>query len=136
MRRIPLGVSSNRPSRWSMSPASANCLASLDRRSIDWAASSPRCFLTLSRSTSARDAGEVAERRIVLQLVEVAQATGGVGPLTHPHGLVAAEPVALIPARAGKGLLEVSGQPVHLPAQIEVLEQRLGQTLQLGPLFG
>ena len=32
--------------------------------------------------------------------------------------------------------MEVSGQPVHLPAQVHVLEQRVGECLELRALFG
>ena len=119
-----------------MSPASASCLASLDRRSRERAASSPRCCLTLSRSTSAQRRRRVGRPQVVLELVEVAQAPGGVGPLPHPHGLVAAEAEALVPPGPGKGPLQVAGQPIHLPAQVEVLEQRLGQPLELRALLG
>ena len=67
-----------------------------------------------------------------LQLVEVPQPAGGVGGLPHAHRLVAAEPVPLVPAGLGEGLLEVAGQPVDLPPEVEVLEERLGQALELG----
>ena len=78
----------------------------------------------------------MAERRNASSSSRSRQRGRGLGGLAHPHGLVAAERVALVPAGIGEGLLEVVGQPVHLPAQVEVLEQALGQPLQLRPLLG
>ena len=136
MRRMPLGVSSKRPSRWSMSPASASCLASLDRRSSELGgvvAQVPPHLVQVDLGQGRRRGGRAQE---VLQLVQVPEPAGGVGPLAHAHRLVAAEPVALVPTGPGERPLQVAGQPVHLPAQIHVLEQRLGQALELGPLLG
>ena len=53
-----------------------------------------------------------------------------------PSGSSPLEPVPLLPPGVGEGLLEVAGQPVDLPTQVEVLEQGLGQALELGPLLG
>ena len=72
----------------------------------------------------------------VLELVEVAQRGRRIGGISHAHRLVAPEREALIPAGPREGPLEVAGQPVHLPTQVHVLEQALGQSLQLRPLLG
>ena len=78
----------------------------------------------------------VGRPQVPLQVVEVAQPPGGVGPLAHAHRVVAPEAEPLFPPGVGERLLEVAGQPVDLPPQVHVLEQRLGQPLELRPLLG
>ena len=136
MRRMPLGVSSKRPSRWSMSPASASCLASLDRRSSESGGVVTEVAAHLVEIDLGERGRRVGRAQEVLELVEVAQPAGGIGSLAHAHGLVATETEALLPTGPGERPLEVAGQPVDLPAEVEVLEQRLGQTLELGALLG
>jgi hypothetical protein len=64
------------------------------------------------------------------------EAPGGVGALPHAHRLVAREPEPLVPPGPGEGPLQVAGQPIHLPPQVEVLQERLGQALELAALLG
>ena len=72
----------------------------------------------------------------VLHPVEFAQLGGQVGGLGQAHRRVAAEAVALAPPGPGEGPRQVAAQPLDLPAQVHVLEQRLGQRAQLVALFG
>ena len=72
----------------------------------------------------------------LLELVQVSQLVHDLGGVGEAERVLPAEVVAPVPAGVGERLLEVGRELVHLPAQVEVLEQLLGQTLQLGPLLG
>ena len=86
------------------------------------------------------DLGQGAGRRRaaqhLLELVEVAELVEHLGRLGEPERVLAGEVVAPLPAHLREQLLEVAAELVHLPAQVHVLEQRLGQPLQLRPLLG
>jgi hypothetical protein len=71
----------------------------------------------------------------LLQLVEVAELVEHLRGLGEAERVLAGEVVAPVPAHLREELLEVAAQLVHLPAQVHVLEQRLGQALQLRPLL-
>ena len=58
------------------------------------------------------------------------------GGLGEAERVLAAEVVAAVPAHLREQLLQVLAQLVDLPAQVHVLEQLLGQALQLRPLLG
>ena len=134
--RSPLGVSSSLPSLLLMSPASSSCWASFESCSRLRAASSPRRSRARSTSTSASAPGEDAPRQHLLELVEVAELVEHLGGLGEAERVLAGEVVAPLPAHLGEELLEVAAELVHLPAQVHVLQQRLGQALELGPLLG
>ena len=53
-----------------------------------------------------------------------------------PERVLALEVVRLAPALLREQLAEVAAQLVHLPAQVHVAEQLVGQLLQLRPLLG
>ncbi len=72
----------------------------------------------------------------LLHAVELAQLGGEVGGAVEAHRSFAVELVALLPARFGKRALEVLGQALDLPTQVHVLEDRLHELAQLGPLLG
>ena len=71
----------------------------------------------------------------LLELVHVAELVHDRGRLGEPQRVLATEVVLPVPAGLREGLLEVGAEAVHLPAQVHVLEQRLGQLLELGPLL-
>ncbi len=72
----------------------------------------------------------------LLHTVELAQARGEIGGAVEAHRPLAVEVVALLPARVGERALEVLGQPLHLPTQVHVLEDRLHELAQLSLLLG
>ena len=53
-----------------------------------------------------------------------------------PERVLPAEVVPPVPARLREEAAEVLAELVHLPAQVHVLEQLLGEALQLRPLLG
>ncbi len=119
-----------------MSPASCQLLGQLGQPVERVGRVVPQVPADLVQVDLGQGGRRVGRAQEALEVVEVAQSTGGVGRLPHAHGLVTTEAEPLVPAGTGKGLLQVAGQPVHLPTQVEVLEQRFGQALELGPLFG
>ncbi len=72
----------------------------------------------------------------LLHPVELTELAGHVGGVAEAHRVLAPEPVGLAPARARHRLAQVAGQALHLPAQVHVLEQRVGQRLELLALLG
>ena len=89
--RTARGVSSRRPSRCSMSPASSSIFVRSRSRSSDCAASSP----SNSRRAVEVDLGELARLRCrtqqVLEVVEVAERVEQAGHLTELQRVVATE---------------------------------------------
>ena len=71
----------------------------------------------------------------VLELVEVAQALQQARGAGQVQRVGAREVVAPVPAQVGKGALEVAGQVVHLPGEVEVAEELLGECLELAALL-
>ena len=72
----------------------------------------------------------------MLEVVHVAEHVEQARNLAELHRVVAREVHAAVPGHVGERVLEVAGELVDLPAQVEVLEQRLRQPLQLGTLLG
>ena len=72
----------------------------------------------------------------MLEVVHVAEHVEQAGNLAELHRVVAREVHAAVPGHVRERVLEVAGELVDLPAQVEVLEQRLRQPLQLGALLG
>ena len=136
MRRVPLGVSSNRPSRWSMRPRLLELLGQLGQPVQRLGGILAQAAGHLVQVDLGQRGRRVGGPEVPLELVEVPQPAGGVRGLAHAHRVVAAEPEPLLPPGVGEGLLQVARQPVDLPPQVHVLEQGLGQALELGPLFG
>ena len=87
-------------------------------------------------STSASAPGVGGGRHHLLELVHVAELVHDRGGLGETQRVLAAEVVLPVPAGLREGLAQVGAEAVHLPAQVHVLQQRLGQLLQLGPLLG
>ena len=85
------------------------------------------------------DLGELARLGGVLQeLLELVEVTEGLEHLRHvaePHRLVALHAHRLLPRQVRERSLEVAAQFVHLPPQVHVVEQGLGQLLELGALL-
>ena len=86
------------------------------------------------------DLGELARlRRLaqeVLEVVHVAERVEEPGHLAHRERVVAAERHRALPRQVRERLLEVAGELVDLPAQVHVLEERLGELLELRALLG
>ena len=78
--------------------------------------------------------GRVAQQ--VLELVEVAELLHRLHRLAHAERVLALEVVGLVPALLREQAAQVLAELVHLPAQVHVAEQLVGQLLQLGPLLG
>ena len=72
----------------------------------------------------------------VLELVEVAEVLHRLHRLAEPERVLPGEVVGLLPAHLREQLAQVAAELVHLPAQVHVAEQLVGQLLQLGPLLG
>ena len=86
------------------------------------------------------DLGELAGLRggphQVLEVVEVAERVEQAGHLPELQRVVAAEALRALPRQVRERLLQVARELVDLPAQVHVLEQRLGERLQLRALLG
>jgi hypothetical protein len=87
------------------------------------------------------DLGEGGRRRGRLQhlfhAVQLGQLRNHVGGTGHSQRLARArETLALVPAGVGKRLLEVVRQALDLPAQVHVLQERIGQRPELVALLG
>ena len=78
--------------------------------------------------------GRVAEH--VLQRVDVTELVEHAAHLTERHRLVAAERHALAPTHLRERVAQVLPELVDLPAQVHVVEQRIGELLQLRALLG
>ena len=78
-------------------------------------------------------AGRAAQQ--VLQLVEIAEVLHGLHRLAHAHRVAALELVALLPAHLREHGLQVLAELAHLPTQVHVFEQLIGELLQLSPLL-
>ena len=89
-----------------------------------------------SMSTSASAPGDVAERSRFSSWSMSPSSFISDAASAKPSGSWPAEVVALLPARVGERLAEVGGEPVDLPAQVHVLQQLVGQALELRPLLG
>ena len=72
----------------------------------------------------------------LLQLVQVGQFLEQLHGLTHADRFLSGQVARLLPPHLRKQLAQVAAQLVHLPLQVHVPEQLLGQFLELGPLFG
>ena len=72
----------------------------------------------------------------VLEVVHVAERVEQSRHLAHREWVVAAEVHRALPRKVRERLLEVAGQLIDLPAQVHVLEEALGETLELGALLG
>ena len=86
------------------------------------------------------DLGELTGvRRVaqqVLERVDVAELVEQTAHLRERERLVAAEAHALAPTHLRERVAQVLTELVHLPAEIHVVEQRVGQLLELRALFG
>ena len=78
--------------------------------------------------------GRVAQH--VLQRVDVAELVEHTAHLTERHRFVAAERHALAPTHLRERVAQVLAELVDLPAQVHVIEQRVGELLQLRALLG
>ena len=72
----------------------------------------------------------------VLEVVHVAQRVEEARHLRHRQRVVAAEAHLPLPRELRERLLQVAAELVDLPAQVHVLEQRLGEGLELRALLG
>ena len=72
----------------------------------------------------------------MLELVHLSESSRRGGGVGQTHGIGSTEAVPPPPTGPRHRLLEILGQSVDLPAQVEILEQRLGQGLELGSLLG
>ena len=136
MARMARGVSSRRPSRCSMRPASSSIRARSRSRSSERAASSPSSSRARSRSTSASSPGCVADRMRCLERVEVAERVEQARHVAELHRVVATERLRALPRQVRERLLQVARELVDLPPQVHVFEQRLGERLELRALLG
>ena len=136
MRRMPLGVSSRRPSFCSIRPAFSSVLDSSASFSSDLAASGPSSSAARSRSTSASAPGEPAWRSRFSSESRSPSSLSSAAASREAERVLAGEVVATIPARAREGLLQVGAQAVDLPLEVHVFHQRFGEALQLRPLLG
>ena len=88
----------------------------------------------MSASASALWVRGVAQQ--VLELVEVAEVLHRLHRLTEPERVLTGEVVGLLPAHLREQLAQVPAELIHLPAQVHVAEQLVGELLQLRPLLG
>ncbi len=72
----------------------------------------------------------------MLELVEIAELLHRLHRLAHPERILTLEVVRLPPPLLREQLSEVAAELVHLPAQVHVAEQLVGELLQLRPLLG
>ncbi|HCB33805.1 MAG TPA: hypothetical protein DEP69_01085, partial [Acidimicrobiaceae bacterium] len=75
-------------------------------------------------------------RQHLRQVVQVAETAHHVGGLRHRQRVVAAEVVVAVPAHLRERLLEVLRQLLHLPAQVDVGHQLLGEVGEPAALLG
>ncbi len=71
----------------------------------------------------------------LLELVHVPQLVHDPGCLGEAQRIRPGEVVLTVPAGLRESLAQVGAEPVHLPAQVHVLQERFGQLLQLGSLL-
>ena len=137
MARIARGVSSSRPSRCSMSPASSSIFAELARAGRASGRRRRRAARGRGRGRPrrARRAGwpTAAGSRASSRSPSVSSRPGICAELQR---VVAAEVLRALPRHVRERLLQVARQLVDLPAQVHVLEQRLGERLELRALLG
>ena len=134
--RSPFGVSSSRPSRCSIRPASVEHPGQLGQalERLGGVVAEQVAHAVHVGLGQRAGVGRVAQQ--VLELVEVAQLLHRLHRLAHAERVLALEVVGLVPALLREQLAQVTAELVHLPAQVHVVEQLVGQLLQLGPLLG
>ena len=125
MRRMPLGVSSMRPSRCSMRPASSSMLRELGellQRTGRVVAEEVAHAVEVDLGELTR-VGRVAHQ--VLERVDVAELVEQRAHALERERLVAAEAHPLAPTHLRERVAQVLTELVHLPAEIHVVEQRV-----------
>ena len=72
----------------------------------------------------------------IFEIVKVAERVEQAGHLAHRKRIVAVEVHAPLPRQVGKGALQVARELLHLPVEVDVFHQRLGECLELRALLG
>ena len=129
--RMPRGVSCSPVSVCSISPASVSRRVSSARRCSERMASSPSRSPTRSVSASASAVGDVTPRSSDSSWSRSPSSAIACHRLAHAERVVAVEVVGRRPTHPRHERPQVLAELVHLLAQVRVVEQLLGELLQL-----
>ena len=131
-----LGVSSSRPSVCSIRPASVEHLGELGEAFERARGVVAEQVTDLVHVGLGERAGAGGAAQQVLELVEVAELRHGLHRLAEAQRVVAAEVVRRSQPICGISCRRFAPELVDLPAQVHVLEQLVGELLELRPLLG